>query len=100
MSAKASAIGIASTTLFVPTNARTTHSAIKHDTTTDTISQSASVDPRKSAFICVSNCLVCQFQNELDRLVTATYSACHRRYDELRTPWPHALPAAVWKPKN
>src|SRR6185295_39217 len=43
ISVRASAIGMASVSLFVPANARTTHSAIKHEMTTEMISQRASV---------------------------------------------------------
>src|SRR6185295_16676361 len=100
ISVSASAIGIASTNLFVPTNANTTHSAIKHETTTDTISHRASVDSRKSAFICVSNCLVCQFRTGLDPQSTATNISDHRSCGELRTLWLRVFPEAVWKAKN
>ena len=41
MNASANVTGIAPTSLLLPTNANTTHSAIKHEVTTERISQRA-----------------------------------------------------------
>src|SRR5690349_14788819 len=53
ISVSAMAIGIASRTLFAPTNGSTTHSATKHETTTEIISQRASVEGLRDAVVCI-----------------------------------------------